>query len=246
MSFLDNITKEQIEHEELPLAELLQNSLYYPSSGFDGGVVKDCNTLSRNLKIVSFVYCDYASGEEAFRENQERFLGYKVLGSRSVSHAELIPNGWRPNLPPNFDLRDYQRYKDSWKQFITWTVYERVNNRGDEHGPERFSLLYIGGEGVATYQALYWTNNAYATAIAIIQPGTGFGLNWTDFRDRNGALAWVINNNPAGQPNIIYYGGYGSGYTDFNWEGFAEIRTISPYYRQTGGEVRIRQKEVLS
>jgi hypothetical protein len=26
--------------------------------------------------------------------------------------------------------------------------------------PERFSLLYIGGEGVATYQALYWTHRA--------------------------------------------------------------------------------------
>ena len=242
-SLLDIITKQQIEFGEFPLQELLKDSFYYPSCGFDGGIVRDCNTIGRELKIVSFIYCDYATGEQAFREEHNTFLGYSILGSRSVKHSELTPNGWFPQFPRNFNLQYYQRYKDTWQPFINWTVYERNENRGDEHGPKRFSLLYLGGEGVATYQALFWSNKTWPKALAIIQPGTGFGLNWTDFRDRNGALAWVVNNNPAGQPETIYYGGYGQGYDDFEWDNYTEQRIINPYYHKDRGEVRIWQKQ---
>jgi hypothetical protein len=243
MSILDSITKQQIEVGKFPLKEILDNSFYYPSCGFDGGLVRDCNTTGRELKIVSFIYCDYATGEQAFRGEQNTFLGYQILGSRSVKHSELTPSGWLPQFPPNFNLQEYNRFKDTWKPFINWTVYERDENRGDEHGPKRFSLLYLGGEGVATYQALYWSNRTFAKALAIIQPGTSFGLNWTDFRDKNGALAWVVNNNPAGQPQTIYYGGYGKSYDNFEWTDYVEDRIITPYYYDFGGEVRIWKKQ---
>lgn len=243
MNFLEHLTKENIEKGDFPLKEVLQNSFYYPSCGFDGGVVKDCNTIGREFKIVSFLYCDYATGEQSLLQGKNTFLGYHVLGSRRVSQSELTPDGWHPQFPPNFNLQNYQRFRDEWKPFINWTVYERDQIREDNHGPERFSLLYLGGEGVATYQALYWTNKFTPKAIAIIQPGTGFGLNWTDFRDINGAFAWVVNNNPAGQPEFIYYGGYGSNYSNFSWSGFSEKRIIKPYYNDIDGEVRVFEKE---
>jgi hypothetical protein len=44
------------------------------------------------------------------------------------------------------------------------------------HGPARFSLLFVGGEEVATYQALYWGNKVTATTIAIVQLGTGLAM----------------------------------------------------------------------
>ena len=242
MSWLENLTQEKIKNGNFPLREVLQNSFYYPSCGFDGGLIKDCNTVGRDSKIVSFVYCDYATGEQAFRQEQNTFLGYHILGSKSVSHSELTPNGWQPQFPPQFNLQDYQRYSDTWKPFINWTVYERDESRDDNHGQKRFSLLYLGGEGVATYQALYWTHKISPRALAIIQPGTGFGLNWTDFRDRNGALAWVIYNNPVGQPELSYYGGYGNSYSDFNWHGYFQSRIIKPYYNE-GGEVQIWTKQ---
>jgi hypothetical protein len=242
MSKFDSITEQEIENGVFPLQEILDNSFYYPSSGFDGGIIKDCNTKRRSLKIVSFIYCDYATGELAFNDAQNTFLGYKILGSRNVEKSELTPNGWQPQFPPNFNLQTYQKYKDDWKSFAKWIIYERDENHGEDHGPKRFSLLYIGGEGVATYQALYWSNNATAKALAIIQPGTGFGLNWTDFTDRNGSLAWVVNNNPNGKPKIIYYGGIGQGYDDFEWNDFEKVKNISPYYDSTG-EVGIWKKK---
>lgn len=71
------------------------------------------------------------------------------------------------------------------------------------HGPVRFSLLFIGGEGVATYQALYWSNKTTAKAVAIIHPGTGSGFNWTNFLDGEKALGYTVTKNPYGQPDSM-------------------------------------------
>jgi hypothetical protein len=247
MNWLINLTKEEIETGKFPLNDILHNSLYYPSCGFDGGVVKDCNTVASDLGIVSFIYCDYATGKDAFLEAQNTFLGYHLLGCRDVTHSELIPNGWNPILPPGIDKKQYMQYKADWKPFIMWSVFERDKSRDKSHGPDRFSILYLGGEGVATYNALYWTNNISARAIAIIQPGTAFGMNWTNFCDENGALAWMINNNPAGKPEIFYYGGYGTNYDNFNWSNYKRKRIIENYYGNyygKSGEVGIWENSI--
>lgn len=243
MNWLDTLTETDIQNGPLPLFPILQGSFYYPSSEFDGGVIKDCNTLGRHRGISSFIYCDFATGDDLLLEAQQYMLGYRVLGSRAVQASELIPNGWNPELPPKFNLRKYQSFQSEWRPFIRWTVFEREETRDDSHGPLRFSLLYIGGEGVATYQALYWSNGYYPKAIAIIQPGTGFGLNWTDFRNPDAPLAWVVNHNPVGRPDIVYYGGIRHSYDDFAWENFAQVRIISPYYFNGRGEVRVWERE---
>ncbi len=226
MNVLENITAEKILNEEIPISELLDNSFYYPASGLDGGIVK-----YYGKEIQSFIYCDYAIGEEDLVSHLNDFLGYQVLAHRSVGPDELVPNGWKMQLPPGFSMQAYYKYRKAFVEpYAHWAVYERKGGFSDSHGPKRFSLIFIGGEGVATYQALYWSNRKTAKALAIIQPGTGFGLNWTDFRDKNGALAWVVLNNPYGKPEIIFYGGVGDGYTDFSWEGYALKGAIKPYY----------------
>lgn len=241
MNFFESLSKEEIEKGQLPHKNILWNSLFYPSSGFDGGVIKDCNTLARQREIFSFIYCDYTAGKIALHEAQSTFRGYHVFASRQVKKDELIPRGWKPKLPPDFDLERYESYKDLWQPFCTWIVYERDLNESEDHGPKRFSLLYIGGEGVATYQALYWSNKFVPTALAIIQPGDGFGFNWTSFGDEKGPLAWVVNQNPAGTPDIIYFGGIGKGYS-MTWKKYKQERIISNYYG-IGGEVKVYTKK---
>ena len=54
------------------------------------------------------------------------------------------------------------------RPFATWMVFERLPEFGEDHGPKRFSLLYLCADGVATYQALYWTHGVHPRAIAII------------------------------------------------------------------------------
>lgn len=239
MNWLADLTQEKIEKGPLPLKKLLENSLYYPSAGFDGGVIKDCNTIGRENQITSFIYCDYAVGEQAFLEQKDSFIGYACMGSRRVALNELVSSSWIPSLPPNIEVSAYTQFKDTWSPFVQWTVYERLPTKDRSHGPDRFSLLYLGGEGVASYQALYWSNQQRPKALAIIQPGHAFGLNWTDFTDQGGPLNWVVRNNPAGVPLIIYYGGYGVDYSEFSWKGYLAQRKISPYYQQERGTVML-------
>jgi hypothetical protein len=89
---------------------------------------------------------------------------------------------------------------------------------------------------VATYQYLFW-NKSTPRSLAIIQPGTGFGGNWTDFRKSDGPLGQAVLNNPAGKPAFIYYGGDARGnghYEDFDWLGYEKVLTIQPYGKNFG------------
>lgn len=237
MSYLDKLTVNEIENGSYPLNDILKNSLFYPACDNDGGVVKDCNKNNQALGIDTFIYCDYAFGENRFNDAIDSFRGYKVLAVRSLKPNDLTPNGWNPVLPPNLNIADYTRYRDAYKKpFAKWVVYERTPEMGPDFGPKRFSLIYIGGEGIATYQAIYWSNNACPKALAIIQPGHAFGLNWTNFTEPNGHLNWIVSNNPNKQwPKQIYFGGIGSDdrYDDLNWQGYEKVRGIKRYYNES-------------
>lgn len=207
-TFLDELTPEMIQDNPFPVKEVLENSIYYPASGFDGGLIRDCNVNRRNWGVNSFVYVDYHETEQRLQETTKP-RGYRLLGKRRLKEEELVPNGWRPQLPPNIDMRKYQDTVCSFankRPFGTWLVFEREEGFGEEHGPERFSLFYLCADGVAAYQALYWSNNCVPKAIAIIQPGTGFGFNWTDFFRKGDPFYWTVKNNPAGMPEYVYCG----------------------------------------
>ena len=225
MELLNRITKSQFE-EAVPIKELLENSIYYPASEFDGGVVKHFSK-----EVQSFIYCDYATGEDELNNVINKFYGYKLLFERNVKESELTPNGWTQIKPPMVNEESYFKYKEFFKKpFCRWSIYEREDDLDDDHGAKRFSVLYIGGEGVATYNALYYSNKTTAKILAIIQPGTGFGFNWTDFRDPDDALGYTVLNNPNGVPDMIVYGGYGKDYNDLKWRGYTKTRTIKKYY----------------
>jgi len=205
---LNELTPETIAHSAFPVRALLYNSVYYPASAFDGGVIRDCNVNRKDWEVLSFVYCDYSETEEALHLT-EMPRGYRLLGERQLKEKELIPNGWTPVLPPNLDMQRYQhtvRHFANKRPFATWMVFERLPEFGESHGPKRFSLIYICGDGVATYQALYWTHGIAPRAVAIIQPGTGFGGNWSDFFKKDDPLYWTVKNNPAGIPEYVYCG----------------------------------------
>lgn len=236
---LDLLSKNEILNGKIPICELLENSMYYPSIGFDGGVVKNFSK-----EIQSFIYCDYGLSEEQLISQMDTFRGYKIFANRKLEQSELTPNGFSMQLPPNFNLDRYNRFHEKFaKPFAHWTVYERLAEFDDSHGPEKFSLIFIGGEGVATYQALYWSNQKFAKALPIIQPRIGFGLNWTDFRRRDKELAWVFMSNKFGTPETVIYGGISSGYKDFSWEEYEYQSTIDSYYGSpSSGEITIWKK----
>jgi len=217
--WLTEASASTMEHGAFPLEPILRGSLYYPSSGFDGDPVR---YLGGN--ILSFVYVDYGYDESTFLDEVHRrgFAGYRLVGTRRVQERELVPNGWTPT-PPRPEEGDPAKYWDWIKEpFCRWCVFAREPNFDRSHGPDRFSLLYLCADGVAAFQALYTANGHAPKALAIIQPGTGFGMNYTNFKDPEGPLARSVRGNRAGEPSILLSGGYGrlSYHQNPCWDGY--------------------------
>ncbi len=206
-AWLRSVSRRTMDGAPFPLREILTDSLYYPASGTDGDPIR---YLGGN--VLSFIYVDYGVTRRRVRARIRRpgLRGYRLVGMREVRERELTPNGWTP-LP--LEPRDGDPARMDWfikPPFCEWYVFERTEEYDEAHGPERLSLLYLGADGAAAYQALYMPNGIVPRVIAIIQPGRGFGGNWTDFEDPTQILGRsVLQHNPAGIPKILLYGGIG-------------------------------------
>jgi hypothetical protein len=183
---------------------ILNDSLYYPASGFDGDPVM---RLMGN--VYSFIYVDYAFTEEDQKAelNQHPFLGYELIGARHVAEAELSPNGYTliPVQPGDGNPELPWRGGLVKPPFARWMVFERSESVDESHNPKRFSLIHLSADGVAAYQALYTSNGTKPKVLAIIQQGSTGG-NWTDFRDPKKILARAAHRNPSGLPKYLLCG----------------------------------------
>ena len=181
---LNELTRESIASGPVPMDDLLRDSLYYPASRTDGRPVKLCNTVWRRLGIDSFVYCDFDLSVGEFLADTRTMHGYHMLGSRRLAPAEYIPEGWTIEMVPEGDGR--RRYWDSFlghggpAHGACWVVMERDADMSPVHGPERLSILYVCGEGLATFQQLYCSRGIAPKMLCFIQCW-GFAGNWTDF-----------------------------------------------------------------
>lgn len=197
---LDAISSENICTQPFPLNDVLVDSLFYPCSGFDGSPIRHWP-----MGVNSFVYVDMGTDQIALtRETRKKkvFNGYKIIVERQLKMSELVPSGFMPKAPDSINQKQYQ---DAVKMsganvtntFATWFVLERYENKNDEHGPKRFSLLYLRAEGLATYQALYVANNVLPKIVANIRPGEGFGGNFNNFSEE---FYEMLNAHASGLP----------------------------------------------
>ena len=217
--------------KKLNLQQILTDSLYYPACDIDGGVIKYCNEHYDKFGINSYVYADYGIKEKRLKEYLDGFYGYYLTKSRAISAANL---GFDlSQLIPECSDEDKERI-ELWRQkpFARYAVFERDFEFGPEIGPEVFSLLYLCAEGITVYENLYIANGIVPKAMAVIQPGTAFGGNWTNYSDPDAPLAITVMKGKT-MPNYFFYGGYGYfSYEDFMWPGYRQIDAIDNYYRR--------------
>lgn len=207
LNYLANLSKKSIEEDKIPLDAILQDSLYYPSSGLDGDPVRHFSNL-----FNSYVYVDYGvKQKDLIAELDRGFNGYYLYASRDVTREDLSYDNWRPpvirrNLAEALE-RCYE-FKDvsPVHAFCKWMVFEKHDD--SKQGPARFSLLYLNADGVAAFHALYYSRNIAPKGIAIIQPGEGFGGNWTFYRDTEDPLYQFVSTNKGGMPKYLIFGGY--------------------------------------
>ena len=182
---LDELTRESIISGPVPMDELLKDSLFYPASRTDGRPIKLCNTSWRRLGVNSFVYCDFDLSVGEFLADTRTMHGYHVLAHRRLAPSEYVPQGWRLEMVSE-GHGGRRGYFDSFlgqggpEHGACWVVFERDADISPVHGPERLSVLYVCGEGLATFQQLYCSRGIAPKMVCFIQCW-GFAGNWTDF-----------------------------------------------------------------
>lgn len=156
----------------------------YPGCGTDGQPVR---FFATRHAAHCFVYADYGIAREGMEHELSDagrpFLGYRGIGRLDLTPRDLTPDGWRPHLSPQRALPEFVTLQ---QPYAFLQVLERTPDRADAHGPTRLAILFLGAEGVATYDALFCQDRG-APPFAIVLQDNGFGGNWTKF-GRDGAL----------------------------------------------------------
>lgn len=184
-------------NDHLPIFELLRGSVFYPASSMDGRPVKYLGGYCH-----SFVYADCNVSQETLAEYLDTFKGYRLYHSRTVKRDELCSREFQAILPGPSDGNPRNLHV-SIVPYALWAIYNRLPEFDESHGPERFSLLFVGGEGAATFQSLYYSNECAPSVIVLIKCDAFTG-NWTSFYSPNTIFSRSVIQNPCGVPAYLF------------------------------------------
>lgn len=235
MGDLHNITSENF-NESFNLNNLLQNSAFYPASGTDGTHLKELT----HTGINSFVHVDYLVVKEKVKRSLENdFIGqgYKLVGIKDISFDKVIPNGFisHADIPLNSHERKRIQelkhvsdrfYQKEFSQFALWAVYELdpMATVDISRKMKKFSILHIGSEACSTFDALYLSNGINPAAVIMLNPGEGYGDNWTLFTNPKFRLYKMfeknVNNNAQIMPKYLLTNGNQVKADNACWSGY--------------------------
>ncbi len=192
--------------------------VYYPGSGNDGQPV---HLFAGTHSAHVFFYVDYLLSEDEL-EKQLRdsgFAGYHIAGSADYSEADLTPKRWTPHLSREEIAQAMRNPFHTVQPYCRMVVFERNPELNDEHGAERFSVLFLAGDGIATYDAVFGNGNAPAPWAVVLQDH-GFGGNYNKF-GRDGFLSAIVERSGV-EPEFLLV----AEHTDV-WNGYAVMDGLS-------------------
>ena len=108
------------------------------------------------------------------------FRGYSVFDIIDLAERDLAPNGWTPHVHPTREQIERMHHFAHAKPFGALAIFQRDADYGEDHGPSRFAIVFVGGDGIATYDAVFCNKNAPAPFALILQDH-GWGGNWNCF-----------------------------------------------------------------
>lgn len=160
--------------------------VYYPGAEFDGQPIK---TFNNAQYAHVFFYVDYNVEKDTLLEKvseDNAFKGYRKIGTIEYQESDITPQGWRPHyMPSKEQLEEMNNFIRTHTSYCLVFVFERTEEYTDEHGTNRFAVICLKADGIATYDAVF-ANRRKAPALLILQDH-GFGGNYNWF-GRDGAL----------------------------------------------------------
>ena len=172
---------------------LSSRTVYYPGSGSDGQPLR---LFAQPAAAHCFIYVDCGLERQTIVQELagSPFAGYECLARIAVSERELVPNGCR---------RHACLYVGTpVEPFCFLEVLQRDRDHGEDHGPERIAVLFLGTDGFATFDALYGQGQpGVLRPFAVVVQDHGFGGATARF-DAGGPLERFAHN--AGmQPEFL-------------------------------------------
>ena len=206
------------------IQELLNSRIvYYPGARTDGSPIRTFN--SAHASHV-FVYVDYGLNRDEIERtlSDGAFTGYHLYHEQELSQAELLP--YTPRYHVTEEERRYaiEGYDSSIRpedSFAVLKIYERNEDFGEEHGAQRFAVLYLGADANATYDALFGNTNRSPYACVVCN---NMGGGVTCFTRHS--LIELIARRTSRFPKYLLCR------RDYGWDGYRMLRTVSAAYDQ--------------
>jgi hypothetical protein len=196
--------------------------VFYPGSGTDGHPVELFGTTH---SAHTFIYADY--GVTADRVKQELapgghpFAGYRSLDRIQLQMQDLTPRGWKPHA----GAQDYGFVSTAPYGFVE--ILERTEDKADQHGPRLLAVLFLGADGIATYDALFCQGDGTPGPLAVLIEDYGFGGMFRGGRFGRGDLLERIATQCTVMPRWLLVAENSE-----PWEGFTRVAEVEG---DTGG-----------
>ena len=156
-------------------------TVYYPGSGNDGQPVKLCALAHA---AHTFLYVDQGVERETLaerlRDPEQSFRGYTIAYQEELTEEILRPGGWIPHVSRGA-VGSSVHFREGFTTPFGWFVVLDREGIGEDHGPERLAILFIGGDGIASYDALYCQEDCTPPPFLAVIQDHGFSGNYSHF-----------------------------------------------------------------
>lgn len=187
--------------------EFLQSAVFYPASGLDPRPVVHLADRFQN-----FIYVDYNLGSSKVAAGflKTRFPGYGCGEVEDLDPESFIGVPWMKLPAPH---KKIPRLLEK-QPFIRLVRLKKHGNRQPSTGAEEIHILFIRGEALVVYEALYARRKIVPACIAYLDHGIHEGRDFGDFPP---LLAWKFLEKPNQFPRFLFhdYGGMDEKAADF-------------------------------
>ncbi len=132
--------------------------VYYPCAGYDGSAVK---IFGKECDVFIYVDCSYTKESIAQALRAQGFRGY----GRIALGKEC----------------EIQQLMSTLEDCLLVESFERLEGFSSDHGPDRFQIAFVKGDGVHSLAPLVQSLGALPYAMVYIRPGISFGHNRSSF-----------------------------------------------------------------
>lgn len=197
--------------------------VYYPGSGFDGEAVR---LFASTKSAHCFLYADYCIQKQTLlhKLNQEggAFTGYQTIARVHLTDQEIASRYWVQHVydKPLQKINYYFAQEMQNSPFAFLEILERKPEFDDSFGAQRIAILFVGGDGVATYDALFCQADS-KPLFALVLQDHGFGGNYTRFG--RGGILHDIATQCQKQPQYLWIDPRDTQ----PWDGYEKIQNLS-------------------